>query len=299
MKKCLSIFIIVSIIFSTFIIQASAISISEETMISTQNQIISLDTQTGEFSYSLISENRSSAVLNTEELSCPAVPPLSTYINSEPIDNPISPNAIIGNDDGRREASPYIWGIAYLISYWKDGSTSAGTAFVFANSALLTVGHNIYTSSKGWVDYVTVAPSRCDQSVPFGILQSTTIHTNSAWVNNADTNYDYAVVEVGSNIGQQTGLFGFTASYSVGTPITVNGYPAYHNAKQYFMEGTIHSITDYHVRYTIDVTEGQSGSPVYNDSFQAVAIHSSSYNNLNYGVKITSSLVSWLLTFRQ
>lgn len=313
MKKliCLvmTFFIVLSVSVSNVSASAELKSISDSKIISLQEQdeIISIDTQTGELSSFHLSDysdrSAKSSFDKPEELSCPAVFPEEMFtsqgVNSFlPGNGIVTPNQIIGGVDSRVEANPYIWGIAYLTSYWKNGTVTYGTAFIFANGALMTAGHCVYDSSKGWVSYVTVSPSRKGLSCPFGTLRSTTIHTNTAWISSGDSNYDYAVVEVGSQIGKSTGLFGFTTSSSTGTSVIVNGYAGGKQQQQWLMSGKITATTTNKVAYAIDTNDGQSGSPIYNNSYEAVGIHTGGNSTNNSGTRITSSLYNWLVTFR-
>ena len=158
----------------------------------------------------------------------------------------------------------------------------------------------------GWCDHVTLEPSRKVNSRPFNTISSTAIHTSTAWIDSGQSgniNYDYAVVEVGSNIGQQTGLFGFTSNSYKGLSITINGYPddkmGDYGITQWLHTGTLTTIYDNTVETNnTDAAKGQSGGPFYNNNDEAVAIMTGQNASNNIGTRITGQLVNWLSTFR-
>lgn len=62
--------------------------------------------------------------------------------------------------------------------------------------------------------------------------------------------------------------------FANGEYVTVIGYPE--RLTQYTMRDKVVQATDMHLTYAVDTSEGQSGSPVRDDSGYAIGIHSGS-----------------------
>lgn len=211
----------------------------------------------------------------------------------------VTPNAVIG-DDNRTEMSTYIYGIVQLELTWPNGGTGTCTGFMISQDALATAGHCVYNSSKGgWVSNVKVNASRKGSTYPFGTYNGTYFHTSQNYIN-GDSDFDYGVIEVSSDLGKKTGYFGFTwqsSSYN-GSTVTVTGYPGEKIPGQWTMSGTVYATSTYLLSYNVDTTGGQSGAPVYKNGNIAVAIHIEAGSAANNGRRITESLYNWLMTFR-
>lgn len=294
---------------------STAVGISEDRP--DEEIIVSKDVETGEISSRAISDFSDYNRMTLEDQSVPYVPPTEPLPDmlgnqlSDPMDDLWNTRGYLGKSiigtDNRKQANPYVYGIAHITTYWKNGETLDGTAFVFANKALATAGHCVYNKAKGgWAKYITVVPSRKGSSKPFGTFTSTTLHTSNSWISSSNANYDYAVIEVGSNVGAKTGLFGLSSSSATGNTVTINGYPGEKPQQQWLMSGSIQSVSTNRLFYSIDTTGGQSGSPIYKSNYTAVGIHtdgvgsgSGASTTKNSGVRITGSLLNWLVTFRK
>lgn len=132
--------------------------------------------------------------------------------------------------------------------------------------------------------------------MPYGSCQATFSHSVNGWVQDGDQNYDYAALKLNCSIGNTVGWLGMqgqTASYN-GEQVAVAGYP-FEKEPAFSMWGQfglIEGSPTYQLRYTIDTTFGQSGSPVYrpcSGGFCAIAIHISGNQFYNYGNRFTES----------
>ncbi|MCL6458583.1 MAG: trypsin-like serine protease, partial [Gorillibacterium sp.] len=177
-------------------------------------QVVTKNASTGEITTSAIPQAKGITI--SEDSFSPA------YI---PNDNLMSPFSIIGTDN-RTEMSTYIYGIAYVISNFPNGSTQ-GTAFFISDRALATAGHVVYDSELGgWANSITVSPSKNGSSIPFGTVAGTYFHTSGNFIANGDINYDYGVIEVADELGNDTGYFGYGYDSSPnGDSVTITGYP--------------------------------------------------------------------------
>lgn len=218
---------------------------------------------------------------------------------------------IIGSDNRIRVTSttsfPYR-AIAYLESYWPDGTTTIGTAWMISLDAAATAGHCVYDSERGgWADNITIWPGYNDGTAPYGSATVTTMHTSTNYISSEDRNYDYGVLELKTSIGNTVGYFGFrwqSASYT-GSSATVTGYPGKSlQGQMWKMAGNITSCTSTRLEYQIDTTGGQSGSPVYyytsDSGYVAIGIHTAEYLNKDYnlGTRITEYMYNFFNEFR-
>jgi glutamyl endopeptidase len=124
-------------------------------------------------------------------------------------------------------------------------------------------------------------------------------------VKSEDSNYDWGMIRFSTNVGTTTGYFGAltTNSSQTGTQVTLRGYPGDKSLGQLWtMSGAIvgNNFSSSKLNYQMDTYGGQSGSPVYNSSFQAVAIHTNSTSFLyNQGERIDRSLFDIITNARK
>lgn len=295
-----------------------------------QFDVVSLDTLTGfetvkEYDTSVTSYAMSCGVT---ELSTPAH--MGTDAISDTIDSSsmeISTMGIVGDDNRKRVYSPQksfpYRAICRIVSYWDrnndgviDNIVGVGTGFLEGPSAVVTAGHCIYDSEKKmWCKYATVTFAQDGpNSAPYGTIRSTTIHTSSAWINNGDSNQDWAVVEIGTDIGNKTGWFGklWTADSLNNTNITVAGYSGDLASSKndssmqrmgkymWYCNGNIINSLPAKLEYNADTWSGNSGGPVYNSSCQVLAIHTYGVgSSKNGGTRITEWLYNFLVQFQE
>lgn len=105
-------------------------------------------------------------------------------------------------------------------------------------------------------------------------------------------------------LGDVCGFFGYGANMgSVGTKVTVGGYPADKNPWgageewQWHMSGRIIRATGWNLYYLIDTHPGQSGAPIYTADNIAVGIHTTSNVINNKGMRLTSAICQLMLTW--
>lgn len=241
--------------------------------------------------------------------SYPAVPPQNGQAWPDPSNTSVvNQRYIYGVGYTWQECNPYIWGVAYLTAYWDDGSVTRGTAFVFANNALMTSAHCVYDTAKGgWCDYVTVSPSRNENSYPYGTHTAQTLYVCTEYMTSAISDNDYAVLVINTDVGLETGLFGWTTAVSVGSEATITGYPKYLDSdktiyagrKQYRDKGTVTMVKTHRIgTNNIDISGGNSGGPIYSNDYLAYGIMSRTSGGNNVAKRITSNMSEWLATFR-
>ncbi|GFH43444.1 hypothetical protein Hs30E_19950 [Lactococcus hodotermopsidis] len=179
-----------------------------------------------------------------------------------------------------------------------DNKVYIGTAWMYGNKVAVTAGHCLYSKANGgWAKQVAFFPGKNGSSNPLGVYYATNLYTDTQYVKYEDQNYDWGMLRFGTNVGYNTGYFGaLTTDYSqIGSYVTVRGYPGDKPSGQLWtMSGSIigNSLGSSKLNYQMDTYGGQSGSPVYNNSYQAVAIHTNSGGlaQYNQGERIDRSL---------
>jgi glutamyl endopeptidase len=214
---------------------------------------------------------------------------------------------VIGSDDRSQitntTAFPYS-AICYIEIVFPNNNAYIGTAWMYAKNVAMTAGHCVYSASDGgWAKSVTVYPGRNGGSTPFGSTYATTLSAPNGWTKDNSSDYDWGLLVLNNNIGDNTGYFGatWTSSSLAGNHVSVTGYPGEKNKTLWKMNGKITSSTANKVFYQMDTTGGQSGCPVYSkdgDNTRAVAIHTTGSNSSNSGTRITKALFDYMNTFR-
>lgn len=179
-----------------------------------------------------------------------------------------------------------------------------GTAWMYGKRVAVTAGHCVYDAKYGgWAEWVKIYPGRNGSSSPFGSYYATVLHTDVKYINSQDGNFDWGLLEFNTDVGETTGYFGamWKSDSMVGTRIIVRGYPSEKNATMWSMPGKVKSNNAYKLRYSIDTTRGQSGSPVYTrqGDYLGLAIHTNyASGNYNEGKRIDESLFNIMESFR-
>ena len=215
--------------------------------------------------------------------------------------------SIIGTDDRFRvdntTSFPYS-AIASLRTVWPNGVVTVGTAWMYGPNVAMTAGHCIYANDLGgWPTEIIIYPGRNGSSMPFGEAKAVKIHVPENFTKNHNMNFDWGLIELDKNIGNETGYFG--ASWQLdslnNTDVTISGYPGEKSKQMWQMSGSIFDMNEYKIHYTIDTTGGQSGSPVYlEDDYLSVAIHTNgAYDKIsNKGTRITKGIFDFIESFR-
>lgn len=226
---------------------------------------------------------------------------------------PMGAEAVIGQDDRVQIANTqdYPWRAhASLLVTARDGSRWIGTGWFIGPHTLATAGHVVFIKNSGvpgrdgWVQSVQVMPGRNGTSLPYGSVTTSNLRTVSGWSNNGDPEYDYGAIVLGTDLGAQTGWFGFGAYTDAtlqGSTVNISGYPGDKPAgTQWYHANAVSSVGPRKVFYTVDTAGGQSGSAVYridNGARYGVAVHAYGGSSSNSGTRINrpvfDNLVAW------
>lgn len=216
----------------------------------------------------------------------------------------VGPEAVIGVDDRIQitNTNAYPWSAhASLLITARDGSKWIGTGTFIGPHTLATAGHVVHIKNSGvpgrdgWVQSIQVMPGRNGGALPFGSVTTSNLRSVAGWTNNGDPEYDYGAIILPSDLGNQTGWFGFGA-YSdatlLGSTVNISGYPGDKpSGTQWYHWNQVASVGPRKVHYAIDTAGGQSGSAVYrivNGARYAVAVHAYGGSVTNSGTRITT-----------
>lgn len=181
--------------------------------------------------------------------------------------------AIIGTDDRvivpQDTMTTYPFSpVALIVSRFPDGSMSIGSGSIVGRNDVLTAAHVVYDGDAGgWAD-VVVVPGWYDGATPFGRHRETNITSVSGWVDDADFSYDYALITLGTAVGDMTGTFdvqSVPANSLLGVLLESMGYPGDLGGDfPVYTAGTVDRVADDMLLFLddMDLYPGQSGSPV-------------------------------------
>lgn len=227
--------------------------------------------------------------------------------------NNIASRAIVGEDvrqqiTNPQNTFPYKAICQIIANYDIDGDGDIdeehfGTAFMEGASIAVTNAHVVYSSKYNIrCKSIEIIPAKSGNNNPFGVIGAKKLHICTAWVEEFDPNEDWAVIELNSPIGKQTGWLGkmWTSGTLNGTIVNTTGYPGDKPFNtMWCSSGTILNTYDKYVKHDCDTYNGNSGSPIYNNSNQVLAIHSAGSEDATYniGVRITEWLYNYLNSF--
>lgn len=168
--------------------------------------------------------------------------------------------------------------IVSVKSTFPDGTRTAGSGAMIGPDDVLTAAHCVYSSDYGgWADTVSVRPALTPSGTPFGWSFAENLITTTGWIDydrwnlSYALNYDYAYIDLDTNVGFDTGWFDIASGGAVGDTVETLGYPGDHGSSQMvYASGTIDRISGNVFTFydDLDATPGQSGSPVtYTDPF--------------------------------
>jgi glutamyl endopeptidase len=205
----------------------------------------------------------------------------------------------------------YPWRVnASLLITARDGSRWIGTGWFIGPHTLMTAGHVVYIKNSGvagrdgWVRSIDVMPGRNGASLPYGTVRSSNLRSVTGWTNSGDQNFDYGAIIIPTNLGNDTGWFGFGV-YSdadlLASVGNISGYPGDKpSGTQWYDARRIAAVNSRKVYYDIDTAGGQSGSAVYriiNGGRYGVAIHAYGGATTNSGTRIIQpvydNMVAW------
>lgn len=200
---------------------------------------------------------------------------------------------------------------ASLLITAADNSRWIGTGWFIGPHTLITAGHVAFIKNSGvpgrdgWVQSINVMPGRNGNSLPYGSVTSTNFRSVTGWTQSGDWNYDYGAIIIPTELGANTGWFGFGVWSDADLAAisgNISGYPGDKApGTQWYDARTIASVDGNKVYYDIDTAGGQSGSAVYrfaNGGRYGFAVHAYGGATTNSGTRITSPVFNNLLAWK-
>ncbi|EOB3446415.1 trypsin-like serine protease [Enterococcus faecalis] len=222
----------------------------------------------------------------------PEIPANATYISDreEAITSEPSAEKILGTDNRKIVSNttidPYKK-IAFLLITYPNGKKFIGSGNLVSSDTVLTAGHCLYDKDMGgFAKSIAVYPGYNGNYAPFGVAYSKKLMTVRAWVDSSSPQHDIGAIKLDRPIGSKVGWFGLTTNPT--SPITLSGYHGDLNRKMGTETGNISRLTTNNVYYQLDSTGGSSGSGVYNNNKQILAVHAYGSNYGNYGTRINT-----------
>ncbi len=190
-----------------------------------------------------------------------------------------------------------------------NGADYIGSAVLIDDSHALTAAHVVYADlDGGWADSVEVIPGYDFGYRPYGTTYASYMWTFAGWIEDEDPNWDLALLELSSPVGNQTGWLGLKSASDgelEGEVINTAGYPGDLSGGRglYATDAVCDYVTAHQIMAngTFDVMGGQSGSGVWlltgteRHVVGVVAYESTSYNK---ATRITAakydSILSWM-----
>ena len=120
----------------------------------------------------------------------------------------------------------------------------------------------------GWADEIEVRPGRDENEEPFSKTTATHFATVDSWIYDRDPDFDYGVIHLDEDLGEQTGWFGFSSKGDLALSdslVNISGYPADKNfgRQQWHHANRVLRPEANRIFYDVDTYGGQSGSPVW------------------------------------
>lgn len=211
----------------------------------------------------------------------------------------LMPEALIEEDD-RVQANPREYPYTAICSLKirsSSGRSYMGTGFFISSRILLTAGHCVYIhDDNGWPESIEVIPGRDKSEKPFGSVIANEFMSFDEWIENKDRNYDMGVIILPEDcpFGEKVGWFGCKTFLDEkeykGKIFNISGYPGERGGREQLKMSGVGECQGPLLKYDIDTTGGQSGSPVWivkDNKYYVIGVHTMGNSSIgNFATRI-------------
>ncbi|EOH55520.1 trypsin-like serine peptidase [Enterococcus faecium] len=213
----------------------------------------------------------------------------------------IQPRSIIGTDERIQitdtKAEPY----NSMVFVAADGN--AGSGAVIGKNTVLTAAHVVRKILENTnKDSIYVIPGRNGSKLPYGKFKIKSVYIPQSYIDHASGDTDIAVITVDTlnnkSIGEVVPVLPIKLSNSVenGVSLATTGFPGDKTwGTMWTAQGKVTGQTNTRVYYDMDTKGGQSGSPVYNEKNEIIAVHTTGGSKNNFGTKINDEYYQFIL----
>lgn len=224
-------------------------------------ELVKVDVRTGKRE---VIEIDNSTQYDVNEIVSEGYSPYTSKFND--IDNQVSTRGIVGGIDDRelvQNTSQYPYrAIARLTMKYADGTYKAGSGFMISKNVMATAGHCL-TNSDGYGTVEITAEFGQNGSYVYKRATDMVCYIYYPGFTHDQYDSDYGFVVFGSDVGLETGYFGIIQNPSIGDSVVAAGYPGGNECQLYKGNGVLYNMGKCIAYLTCDITNGQSGGPVY------------------------------------
>lgn len=292
--KIILLVIFIMLILNTNIVKAEA----KNRIVQNEETIVSKNLDTGEIEYTTIKCDITPLSINGVEKTEPYNPVKHLENNEE-----IMPLELIGPDNRVRtmftDMFPFS-AVAYMEVEFPNGTMQATAAICHRNIAI-TAAHCVYSEELGgWAKSIKLWPGKKGDYEPFGYATVYKQHISTDFMSGNNLNDDWAMLQLSSTIGDYSGWLGLQTygdySFLKDKYMRLIGYPS---NEQYISIGTFANTSTTNLYYTADTTDGESGSPVFDDESRdyIIGVHSRAGRSEMPGTNICTNITNPIFNF--